>query len=317
MSYEVPVEQTETALRNNNNAATSVTNYAQAAITAVPRIPNPPDWFAPMEEDLKTAQSHADNWLNTLCPAVTTSVPQQVIDFNETFQQISGQILTIQKEIERAGTPTAEQRQNVGAYFDSLTEKLSAQEQTITSLQSRIKAYFADVENDQDKMTSDLAAVAERFADGQTWIQKLRAAIGENFLDSNALGPCSTIVEVNMNVTLQIGGIGADPTLITLVFAQAILQNQFSNQGAAEQAVQSVLDSWTTFKAKTDAVISDLKDASDSRYLDILSESDLVSAQTQWRQLSNFAAGLLTGSGGGQEDGNSETMKAAMKNRVS
>ncbi|HQU84540.1 MAG TPA: HBL/NHE enterotoxin family protein [Pyrinomonadaceae bacterium] len=295
-SLQIDVNQTKAALQANLNTAQNVTNYAQATVTAVPRVSDPPDWFAPIQTDLETSQSHAVTWLKTICPDVTKNIPQSVVDFNDSFQSISSQILSVQQDIENAGgMPTDEQKQNVDTFFGNLVSKLSDQEKSVTAVQTEIKNYYANVESDQDKIGSNLGTVSARFSDSQTWIQQLTTIISENFLDTNILGPCQTIVEVNFDISLKISGVNADPTIITLILAKAVLQNQFSNQSVSEQAIQSILDTWTTFLQKVQAVIADLQDAQTDEYLTVLSQCDLQTAQTQWQQLSDFAATLIVG----------------------
>lgn len=289
------VSKTQAALQANANAAASLTNYAQATITAVPRVPNPPGWFAPMQADLATAQGHAQGWLQNICPAVTGGVPQSVVDFNGTFQSKSQQILDIQAAIDSGGgQPTALQRSMVSTLLADLSQAFARRSAAVTALQGDIKSYSTNVKNDQDALQADLATVSNRFVSGHTWVQQLTAAIGENFLDTQVLGPCTSIVQIDINVSLQVGGVPADPTLILLVFAKSILENQIDNSQAAQQAIQAVLDAWTTLKVKADAVAADLKDAEDSEYLAVLSQIDLETAQTQWQQLSDFASGLLS-----------------------
>jgi hypothetical protein len=297
------VTQTEGYLRSSVSAASTVTNYAQAAITAVPTIPNPPDWFVPIQNDLTTAQGHANNWLQQICAAVTANVPGGIIDFNEKFQSKSQQILDIQQAVEGEGQPTAQQRQNVGSLLKDLSTAIVEQKSAIDSLQKSIKTYFGQVQGDQNNLGADLGTVSERFVRGHVWVEQLTAAIGEGFLDSSMLGPCIAIVEININVSLKIGGVGADPTLITLIFAKAILDNQISNSQVTQQAIQNVLDTWTTLKVKNEAVISDLKDAQDSQYVEILSQVDLETGQTQWQQLADFATSLVNPAQGAQGAG--------------
>jgi hypothetical protein len=170
---------------------------------------------------------------------------------------------------------------------------MAAQASALKSLQNGIKAYSSDIKADQDRLARDLGDVGRRFVDGGTWVQALTTAIGDDFLEDSALGPCCAIVEIRMDVSFKAGGIQSDPSLITLVFAKAILENQTGNAEAAEQAVQGVLDGWTTLMAKTAAVVSDLNDAGKDQYLNVLAQADLQTAKTQWRQLADFASTLV------------------------
>ena len=290
------VEQTKAALNATNAAATSVTENAQAVVTAVPKIPNAPDWFAPIQNDLITAQGNANDWLQRICPALN-GVPNGIVNFNDTFQTDSGQILDVIQETADGGNPlTQDQRTTVESSLQDLSTQLDNQAQAIAALETDTKNYFTNINQDQDRLQNDLGTVSEKFAESQVWIQKLQAAMSETFLDSNVLGPCTVIVNIDMNLSFQLGNIGSDPTLNTLVIAKAILQNQINNYQTSQQAVQAILDLWTTLKSKNDAVLSDLKDArQDDQYIAILTKLDLETAQDQWQQLSDFASTLADG----------------------
>lgn len=288
-------DTTEDNLKNNASAASVVTEYAQATITAVPTLPNPPDWFEPIQNDITTAQNHAQNWVGTICPAVTTGIPQGIISFNETFQAKTNQILNIVQEIQSAsGQPDSAQRADIAGLFDDLNTAMGQQATAVGALQNQIVQYSNEIKTDQSTLAADLGNVSERFINGQVWIQQLTTSISDNFLDSQVLGPCSVIVTIDMNIQFKIQGVGADPSIITLVFAKAILENQVNNSSAAQNAVQAVLDSWTTLQAKNQAVIADLKDAQDAQYISVLVQVDLQTAQTQWQQLSDFASSLIS-----------------------
>ena len=244
------VTSASASLQAGVTAVSVVTNYAQASLTAVPRVSQPPDWFAPIAKDLLTAQGHAQGWIKTICPAVSSGLPKGIASFNHLFQSSARQIIAAQDAILAAGgTPTAAQRAQVGSLIDALATALAAQQSSL-------------------------------------------AVIGENFLQSTQLGPCTAIVMIDMNISLLIGGVNADPTVVTLVLAQAIVQNQLTNAPAAEQAVQAIVDFWGTLAAKTKAVATDLSNAADNQYLTILSQIDIKVAQTQWQQLADFAATL-------------------------
>lgn len=288
------IDGTKKSLQSNASAATTVTDYAQATVTAVPEVAAPPDWFEPMQNDLAISKEHAQSWLKKICPAITKGIPQGVIDFNQTFQTMSQQILDLQQAIENGGgKPTADQRSSVDSLLVDLSTRFGSQADTVASLQTDLKTYSAQIKTDQDKLSSDLGAVSQRFTSGHTWIQELTEAIGDSFLDSQVLGPCIAIVNIKMDITLKVGGVEADPTLITLIFAKAILENQIGNSQTSQQAVQDILDVWATLKVKADAVASDLKDAKDSEYTNVLSQIDLETARTQWQQLSDFATELI------------------------
>ena len=287
------LDKTKQYLQSGVSAASAVTNYAQAALTAMPALQHSPAWSAPIQSHIATLQGHATKWLQEICPAVTIGMPRRIVDFNDIFQAKSRQILDIQKAIEAgAGQPTSLQRAIVSSLLSDMASALGDHEAKVALLLTNTRSYSASVNSDQDNLAKDLGAVSARFASGHVWIQELKAALGDTFLNSSVLGPCSSIVEISLDISLKIGGVGADPSLFTLVIAKAILENQIHNSSATELAVENLLDTWTAVKLKVNAVLSDLKNARDSEYLNILSQADVETAQSQWQQLSIFASRL-------------------------
>jgi hypothetical protein len=290
------IEKTKTSLLAGTTAASAATNYAQAAITAVPDLDDPPAWFAPIQKDLDTAQSHAQHWLDAICPAVSVDVPRGIIDFNATFQARTSQILDLMKEIEGGtGQPTAQQCGSIRALFGDLGAAIAAQEASVIRLQTEVRDYSADIKRDQDVLARDLGAVQQRFVDGRIWAQKMTAVLGETFLDSKSLGPCNAIPQINFNISVRVAEVASDPSLVTMVYAKAILEHQINNSRSAQLAVEAVLGGWTTLRVKNEAVIDDLNKAQPSQYVATINELNLRVAQTQWQQLSDFTANLMNG----------------------
>jgi hypothetical protein len=117
--------------------------------------------------------------------------------------------------------------------------------------------------------------------------------LSENFIDvQSKLSPCEVIVTMNLNIQVSVDEVGAPQPAIAAVIAQSLVTGLSDNVENAMDPLQIVMDSWGTLQAKIDAVIADLKSVS-SDYVAILRQFDLETAQTQWDQLSQYAAGLL------------------------
>ncbi len=278
-------------------AARTLTDTAQATLTAVPRLPDPPAWFQPIAADLATAQSHARSWLDQLCPAMTDTAPRSVLALaEENRSTLDGLIGEVAQLVASGAAPTEDQRAAVDATLAAMTSALGAEASATAGLAQELSAYAADLAADQDRLGDDLGDVAQRFADAKAWITDLQATLGEHFLDSTALGPCLAIVEIDMAITLKVHGVSADPTVLSLVVARAILDSRVAALGQSLASVQEVEDAWATVGAKVGAVRTDLADAADADYLPILTGADLDTARQQWDQLATYASTLLPSS---------------------
>ncbi len=289
------INTTQKQLKAAYDSTSAVTNYAQATITAVPKVLNPPSWFQSTGEDIRTSQEHARCWLKNTCPAVTVTVPCSVIQFSQTFDDAASKLLDLLKAMESqpGESPTGEQRQQVDEIFAGLLEETQQQNQAVQSLQGQISDFFRQIIADHTALSDDLSATQAMFAEGKKWIQTLQADIGEDFITSQAMGPCHSIVEIKIEITFAIQSSGADPDLAILVLAEAILKNLVSNQASVTPAIQNVLDLWTTLAVKIESVITDLQKAEGEDYTSVLKKIDLMVARDQWKQVADYAAELF------------------------
>lgn len=285
------VAQTEQQIKLAYDSTVAITNYAQGSITAVPKVLNPPSWFEEIQQHIDQMQSNSNQWLKEICPDSREAIPFAIADFNDTFTASSNNILDILTQIEdqQGGIPTAQQKRVIDGEIATLNNGVQQARNTVTALQNQIRAFFNLLVNSHATLANDLDNSAGKFSEGKRWVQELNACIGENYLTAQVMGPCVTIVEIDMNISVKIHEFGADPTIITLVFIQAILKDQTSRQKAISDQVEQILDLWTTLGTKLDAVKTDLDTAEGKDYTDILKQIDFQVAQTQWQQVADFA----------------------------
>ena len=285
---------TQADLQQALNSATSVTNFAQAIVTAIPSISDPPSWYGPIQADISAAQTRAQNWIDNTCPAVTKTIPGAIIAFNGSFQSATTQLLNLLNEIDNqpGSKPTAAQRSTVSTQINNLISAVETQQKSVEQVRTQVAGYTASTNSDQQKIATDLGAATAKFTNGASAVSQVSAALGENFLDSQQLGPCNVIVNVNFNVSIKVDEVGADPTLVTTIYAKAILENVVNNVQGAQKAVQTVYDAWGILQSKFTAVLTNLNDATDDSYADDFKQLDIQTAQAQWQQLTTYAQGL-------------------------
>ena len=289
---------TSTQVTDSISAAQSVTNYAQAAVTTVPQPDDMPDWFTPINADITVVKTHAQNWLNEICPAISNSIPESIINFNQNFQQSSSGILTLlQKIVQQPGSlPTMDQQKLVNNYLSSIQTNATNQSNVVNTILQNVKKAAANTNSDQQKIASDLNLIATKITSGAASIDQMQTAIGEGFLDNTTLGPCNVIVNINMNIVLKITGMNIDPTIICTVYANAILQNLLNNTQASQKCVQTIVDTWAIMQTKFSDVITDLADVASDQFTAYLQQLDFATAKIQWQQLADFASTLVQSS---------------------
>lgn len=289
------IDTTQKQLQTAYDSTSAVTNYAQATLTVVPKVHNPPSWFLSTAKGIQAAQEHAGGWMKNTCPAVSVTVPCSVIQFSRSFDAAASKLLVLLQAIESqtGQSPTGEQRQQVDEIFSGLLGETQQQSQTVQFLQGQISDFFRQLTADHTALSDDLSAVEAMFAEGRKWVQNLQAVIGEDFINSQAIGPCHSIVEIKIEITMAIQSSGADTDLAILVLAEAVLKNLVSNQADVTPAIQNILDLWATLAIKIESVITDLRKAEGENYANILKQIDLMVARDQWKQAADFAAGLF------------------------
>jgi Bacillus haemolytic enterotoxin (HBL) len=276
------------------SAATSVTNYAQATITAVPRLTDMPDWFAPVQAAIDQTQAHSQNWITAICPAISTGLLQSIVDFSSRFSDSSNSLLAVLDSIESGpGIPTASQKQEVSAMLASLISTISDQQKKAAAVLQQVAGYATTANQDQLSLAAGLNTVVNNLTNGQSSVSQLSTVIGNDFLDSNLLGPCSVIVTVNFDISVKVGALNLNPAIISTVYAKAILENILGNVQSAQKAVQTIVDAWSILQQKYSTVSQLLQDAAGDDYTNDFKQLDFETAQEQWQQLAAYAAGLL------------------------
>jgi hypothetical protein len=285
---------TTASVEGSRSAVEVVSENAQASISLVPKLDEMPSWFAPIQGAIDTAQGQSKNWLKKICPAVSIGLPQAIVNYSSEFQRGSARILNTLEAI-GSGTPTSAQK---SAIEDALTQLLGAAQKQAgqaASVTSDLTAYVTRLVQDVNALGNAIGTLEAKLADGNQYVQQVKQAIGESFIDvESQLSPCEVIVTINVDIQVSVDTTGAPQPAIAVVIAQALVAAVDDNVKNAMEPLQIVLDSWGTLQSKIAAVIADLKSVQDG-YVSFLQQFDLESAQTQWSQLSGYAAGLLPG----------------------
>ncbi|RYY38758.1 MAG: hypothetical protein EOO08_13155 [Chitinophagaceae bacterium] len=279
-------------LQTSRSSAQTLTNYAQATVSAVPDLPGSDDWVAPLQAKIDIARGHAQNWLDNVCPAVTQGTPQGIIQFNTVFQDVARQLQQLDAAI-GGGAPTAAQRQQADSLLQMLVSGSVSQQAAAGARLESVSGYASDLNRDQQSLSDALDVAIGKLTGAAQAIRQVETIIGEQFLDSNVLGPCSVIVMVNMNITVQLAGSGIDQNLIALVFAKTILETQSGNAKSAMQSAQSLHDAWSIIQGQFGSVRSALQDASDDAFAPTFQQLDVTVAAQQWKGLADFAQGQM------------------------
>jgi hypothetical protein len=136
-----------------------IRGYVSAlAITTIPSLNPQPAWYQNFSLNLFNAKAHGSAWTTTLESAITSTVPQLVIDFGTKFGVAADDI--VQTINAANGNPDAAAQQTIQARLSWLAGHLADAKSQITGLCAQFTAFH-------DAAVSDLSALTGEDGIGQ------------------------------------------------------------------------------------------------------------------------------------------------------
>ena len=117
------------ALTSNTNANATLTAYSLALNqTVIGTIPGTqPTWLPTLQQNLTTAQGHANQWVQKLGPAIFANLPQTIINASTQFTDYTNEILNTISNIQKTGKPaTKEQKAQIVTALTTLGKRLDS-----------------------------------------------------------------------------------------------------------------------------------------------------------------------------------------------
>lgn len=220
------VDDAQSSLTDGFNATQMVTAYAHAILNIVI---NPPDdsevdWTS-FNANLAAAKSHAQSWIDTLGPAVSSQVPQSIINYGNTFNAATGDILSILTSSNY--NPTDAQKQQIIQLIDATLTELGIQKQTIINLQGPPVGSSDPVPDQVTTLRQFSAALTSDHTNLLTGANDVQHALNLNQQDIDNINTQITkvqaeIAKANTAATASEIGIGVGIFLAVAAFALAV-----------------------------------------------------------------------------------------------
>jgi predicted nucleic acid-binding Zn-ribbon protein len=155
------IEATKQSLTDFLNAVNKITGYSHAVSnTVLAQITDPkPEWFDPLSKNLETMKTHAQDWVDNVAPSMT-SVPQAVINFDNSFEVRCQTIMTLLDTIGE-NPATDEQKRKLKEEMDALLDELKLQQSTIKEDQDKLTQYKDNLSADHKALTTGAASITE------------------------------------------------------------------------------------------------------------------------------------------------------------
>jgi hypothetical protein len=277
-------DQTQQDLADNLNANTIVTAYAHAMLNVqlnpIPGLDSQPDWFDTMQTNLATAKTHADSWVEDLGPRLFATIPQSIINYNNTFLNATNDILGIIKDA--GGNPTEAQKNSIIELLQATLARLDQQKSTITTAQSDLVTFSENIQTDHDNLLDGNNGAIEALHEDQDKVIEIQGKINKLNQQLAKDKQLATVAEI---------GIGVGIFLAVAGFALAV-----ATGGAAAPLVVGAVGVIATGAAIAGTVVwndditQDLKDINDAQ-----NELDAEQAQVSALQtIISTVEGLVT-----------------------
>ncbi len=213
-------------LANHVDVLTKIRAYAIAVEqTNLQTIINPPpDWFDTLNTNLGVAKKHAGNWTQTLEPAITSTIPQAVINIGSRFQTGTANILQILQDSKN--NPTSDQISTIQAELNWIFKHIGDEKTSIDGVKSNFSTFQTDAGNDLTNLTTGNNSIQKALLDDQKVVTDLNSDIAiqqaDIAKDNAAITAAGIAAGVGLFVGVSVVGLGAASTGPAAPFAIAI-----------------------------------------------------------------------------------------------
>lgn len=159
-----------------------------------------PDWFDDLNVKLDDAKLVAKEWVDTLGPKVSASIPSSVINFDATFQASIDAIHELYKQDPTASGKDNEMVKEAAQIMTALSSQVKGIEGTIKTMGTELSEWGAKMQTAHDNLEQGAGNIQKTIIDLQTDIQKMDNAIANNRAAINKLNKDLVYAQVAVGV---------------------------------------------------------------------------------------------------------------------
>ncbi len=174
-----------------------------------------PDWFDDLNAKLDDAKLVAKEWVDTLGPKVSASIPSSVINFDATFQASIDAIHELYKQDPTASGKDNEVVKEAAQIMTALSLQVKGIEGTIKTMGTELSEWGAKMQTAHDNLEQGAGNIQKTIIDLQTDIQKMDNAIANNRAAINKLNKDLVYAQVAVGVGIFMLVAGAALTIAT------------------------------------------------------------------------------------------------------
>lgn len=197
------------------SAAQLITMACHAVLNTQFEAPTPkPDWFDDLNASLEAAKGVADEWIQTLAPTVTSSIPLQVINFGPTFTAVTNQIIALADKNPTArgkDDPTVVQIRELIA--DGLLPQINDAIGEVEKSSKALEQWGERLQHAHDQLSSGAANIQAAEISLQSDIAKMNNAIKNlhNLIDGENKAIAASAAAIGIGMFALVVGIALAP----------------------------------------------------------------------------------------------------------
>lgn len=304
-------QATTDTLTDQYNANNTITAYCHALLNIqltwnTQTQGTQPQWFTDLSAGLVVAQQHANLWLvgvpnppgggaaiPPLGPTIFSTIPQSIIDYGNTFNLATNNILSIINSLPPSTPPTATQQAEINSLIDAILVTLQSQHSTIASVQTQLSAFASLVQDDHTTLLTgqNAAQAAVQLDMNQITTINAQIALVQTQIQSDSKLALSSEISLGVGIFMVVVGIalavatdGAAAPLVltgvgvlttgaaiagTVIFSKAVnddlnklyaLQAQLSDEQRQVSALNGIINSVNALVQANEAATKAISD---------------------------------------------------------
>jgi Bacillus haemolytic enterotoxin (HBL) len=136
-----------------------------------------PSWFTTLSQALTVAQAHAATWVTTLGPEIFSTIPQSLINYGNTFNQATNDIINIINGVTPTNPLTSAQQTQITQLLQAVLDQLNSETTTLADVTTSLQQFSTDVQNDNTAFQSGQLSAQQAVGLEQSQIASIQAQI--------------------------------------------------------------------------------------------------------------------------------------------
>lgn len=190
LDISVDVKKAKDAFADHLDHLSIVTSYSHAMTNLVinPVTTPPESWYTSLNQNLGVAKTHAMTWLTDIAPKLGATVPQTILNYNNTFVEAAK---AIQKILEGKTSLSQQEKNDVLALIEVTLDTVNEQVSEVGSIKTKLVTLATDFQADHENLVAgqngaakavelaeaDRVRMEGRVAELQTKLEQTRARV--------------------------------------------------------------------------------------------------------------------------------------------